>query len=47
MVIGLVLWAVSVGLLIIAAVALAVRFSELSDKISKCNLIGSIYMQVF
>ncbi len=35
MVIGLVLWAVSVGLLIIAAVALAVRYSELSDKISK------------
>ncbi len=47
MVIGLGLWAVSVGLLIIAAVAVAIRYSELSDKISKCNLIGSLYMQVF
>ncbi len=35
MVIGLVLWAVSVGLLIIAAVV-AIRFNELSEKTSKC-----------
>ena len=46
MVIGLVSWAMSIGLLIIAVVVLAVRYSELSDKISKCK-IGSLYMQMF
>ncbi len=45
MVIGLVLWVVSSIGLIIAAVVLAVR-NELSDKISKCCVKGSIYMQV-
>ncbi len=46
MVIGLVLLVVSVDLIIVA-VALAVRYSELFHKISKYNLIGSIYMQVY
>ncbi len=45
MVIGLVSWAVSIGP-IITAVAFAVRNTELPDKISKCCVIGSIYMQV-
>ncbi len=40
MVIGLVLWAVSVGL-IVTAVAFAVRKPELFEKISKCYLMRS------
>ncbi len=44
MVIGLVLWALSVGVLIIAAaVSFAVRNGELYEKISKCYVMGSKY----
>ncbi len=48
MVIGLVLLAVSVGLLIIVAViAFAIRNYEMPMNRSKCYVIESVYMQVF
>ncbi len=46
MVIGLVSWVVSVGLIIVV-VTFAVRNGEMSGKISKCYVIESVYMHIF
>ncbi len=43
MVIGLVLWAVSFSLLIIGAVAFAVRYNKLLENISKYNVMVSVH----